>query len=413
MVPGTYYFSLFPYSTDDLVNENEQNRIQVEVSGVSYRTMTAIIDLTNSDPETCVSYADDAVGMEKGSTDWDDFLGYYPVLLGRDGNEIGKLNPNNYTQFEDGSEAPTFVSSTDPCDVMVAFPKRGVKIETVDNELRISMTDNPDNEEFKYYAHSYGEHNNCDKIYISAYQPYYTNSGVYDHMLFSMKNPLSSGSTNINDFRTYANKKGDGYEQMTFYVRTFLCCAYILRNGNLNSQAVNGVGIAYNASSSYRSAGKTDESGMNYVPQGTYQRVKALGIEDLWGNLSEFVDGIYISPAGEIMTAPYNKNMEYDGNSYVGTGIYISGEIAGFMSKPIGTTETGFIAKEKSGTASTHFCDYIALKKSTNTTKYVPNSQVVGTNKDYAGMFSLQINLAVNSIGQHIGARIVKFNVQE
>lgn len=418
LAPGAYYFSLFPYSTDDLVNENEQNRIQVEVSDISYRTMTAVIDLTNSNPETCVSYADDAVGMEKGSTDWDDFLGYYPVLLDINGNELGRLNPNNYAQYEDGSDAPIDGGTDYSTDVMVAFPKRGVKIETIGNELRVSMTDDPDKEGFKYYAHSYGEHNNCNIIYIGAYQScLYSRSGS-EIELHSLSNKTRI-SKNIVEFRQCANKRGYGYEQMTFYVKLFLCCAYILRNGNLNSQQVNGEGLWINQSTYGIIGTTTNDKGMNYVAEGYSQRVKALGIEDLWGGAFEFIDGIYISSDGEIFTVPYNKNMEYNGNSYVGSGENITSENDGYMSKPIGTTETGFLPKEVTGKSTWYFCDNAGFKKTTSTSgdTYVAVSSFSSTtfnevNRSYKGIFSIRFPINERVSGMY-NARLVKFNVQE
>ena len=57
----TYYIALFPYSTDGVVNDNEENRL----SGMplAYRTMTIKIDQTDSNPETCCTYADNAISL--------------------------------------------------------------------------------------------------------------------------------------------------------------------------------------------------------------------------------------------------------------------------------------------------------------------------------------------------------------
>lgn len=417
LAPGAYYFSLFPYSTDDLVNENEQNRIQVEVSDISYRTMTAVIDLTNSDPETCVSYADDAVGMEKGSTDWDDFLGYYPVLLDLNGNELGRLNPDNYAQYEDGSDAPIDGGTDYSTDVMVAFPKRGVKIETIGDELRVSMTDDPDKEGFKYYAHSYGEHNNCNIVYVGAYRAWtYNVSGPRAGELHSLSNKDLGLTIDIATCRQYANKRGYGYEQMTFYVRMFLCCVYILRNGNLNSQKVNGEGKWYTYD---HNTGTTDNEGMNYVAENYMYSVKALGIEDLWGGKFEYIDGIYISSDGKIMTVPYNKNMEYNGDSYVYSGENITSESNGYMSKPIGTTETGFLPKEVTGKSTWYFCDNAGMMKTTSSGKtYVAISSYSSStfsedNRLYKGMFSIRFPNYETTSHKNYKSRLVKFNVQE
>lgn len=392
----TYYFALFPYSDTGVTNLNTANRI----SGTpqSYRTMTAIIDLSNSNPLSSVTYADDATGMTKGSDAWDDFLGHYPVLLDASGNELGKLNPNNYAQYEDGTDAPINVLGS--YDVMVAFPKRGLKISTANNKVTISMTDDPDNADFKYYAHSYGSHNNCDLVYVGAYKASVSNNKLYS---CSGQSPLVSQT--IGTFRTYANNRGEGYEQMTFYVRTFLCCAYILRFGNLNSQAAVGRGFV-DGNDAATTTGQTDEKGMNWgETTGKYQS-KCLGIEDLWGNVHEWVDGIFSSSTRNILTAIYNSNMNDTGSGYKDNGQGATSNIGNYMSAPQGTTETGFVPKEVSGSATTYFCDYASL--------YASSIAYAGGgygNADGAGVFRLDVFYSASSSSANVGGRLIKFKV--
>ena len=393
----TYYFALFPYSDAGTTNLNVANR----VSGTPqpYRIMTAVIDLTNSNPLSSVTYADDAAGMTKGSTDWDDFLGYYPVLLDASGNELGKLNPNNYAQYEDGTSAP--INTLGSYDVMVAFPKRGLKISTESNKVTISMTDDPDNADFKYYAHSYGAHNNCDVVYVGAYKASANGTKLYS---CSGQSPLVSQT--IGTFRTYANNRGTGYEQMTFYVRTYLCCAYILRFGNLNSQAA--VGQGYVNASARTNTGATNAQGLNYGTTSQTTQIKCLGIEDLWGNVYEWVDGIYSSSTRNILTAIYNKNMNDTGSGYQDNGQGASSNIGNYMSRPQGTTETGFVAKEVSGSASTYFCDYANLCAS----RVVYAGGYYG-NADGAGVFRLSVNDSASYSATNIGGRLIKFKTAE
>lgn len=391
----TYYFALFPYSDAGATNLNTANRI----SGTpqSYRTMTAVIDLTNSNPLSAVTYADDAAGMTKGSADWDDFLGYYPVLLDASGNELGKLNPNNYAQYEDGTAAPINVLGS--YDVMVAFPKRGLKISTENNKVTVSMTDDPDNADFKYYAHSYGAHNNCDVVYVGAYKASANGTKLYS---CSGQSPLVSQT--IGTFRTYANNRGTGYEQMTFYVRTFLCCAYILRFGNLNSQAA--VGQGYVKASAITNTGATNSQGMNYGTTSQTTQIKCLGIEDLWGNVHEWIDGIFSSSTRNILTAIYNKNMNDTGSGYQDNGQGASSDIGNYMSVPQGTTETGFVAKAVSGSSTTYFCDYADL--------YASKVACAGgdcSNADSAGVFLLGVDDSASSSRANVGGRLIKFKV--
>lgn len=363
----------------------------------TYRTMTAVIDLTNSNPLSSVTYADDAAGMTKGSADWDDFLGYYPVLLDASGNELGKLNPNNYTKYEDGTSAPINVLGS--YDVMVAFPKRGLKISTENNKVTVSMTDDPDNADFKYYAHSYGAHNNCDVVYVGAYKASANGTKLYS---CSGQSPLVSQT--IGTFRTYANNRGTGYEQMTFYVRTFLCCAYLLRFGNLNSQVA--VGQGYVNASASTNTGATNAQGMNYGTTSQKTQIKCLGIEDLWGNVHEWVDGIYSSSTRNILTAIYNKNMNDAGSGYQDNGQGASSDIGNYMSKPQGTTETGFVAKEVSGSATTYFCDCAYLSASG-----VACAGGTYGNAGNAGVFQLCVCISASYSDADVGGRLIKFKV--
>ena len=209
-------------------------------------------------------------------------------------------------------------------------------------------------------------------------------------------------SQTIGTFRTYANNRGTGYEQMTFYVRTYLCCAYILRFGNLNSQAA--VGQGYVNASARTNTGATNAQGMNYGTTSQTTQIKCLGIEDLWGNVQEWVDGIYSSSTRNILTAIYNKNMNDTGSGYQDNGQGATSDIGNYMSKPQGTTETGFVAKEFSGSTTTYFCDYAGL--------YASCIACAGGDygdTDGAGVFRLHVHYSASDSSASIGGRLIKF----
>ena len=72
-----------------------QNEVDTKIDELANRVekyhpkvMTVVIDQSNSNPETCITYADDAVGMTSGSSEWDDFFGHYPCLF-KNGVEVG------------------------------------------------------------------------------------------------------------------------------------------------------------------------------------------------------------------------------------------------------------------------------------------------------------------------------------
>lgn len=351
----TYYFQAFPYSELGSVNNNEANR----VSGTpqAYRRMTAIIDLTNSNPTTSVTYADDATEMRAGSSDWDDFFGYYPCLF-KAGAEVGKLNPNNFAQFEDGSNAD--ITSGNAGDVMIAFPRHGLKISTANNKVTISMTDDPNNPDFEYMAHQRGT-TAKDVFYLGAYKGFKDSS----NKLRSLSGKTITANQTIGTFRTQAQANGksngnggSGYDQSAFYQLTYRQAMYVLKYKNLDSQSAVGRGYV-DGNSAATKTGNTNTKGMNYGETTGKQQMKLFGLEDFWGNVYEFIDGLYSDASRNIMTATQGFNDT--GSGYTNQGQGATSNVSGYMSKPQGGTHTGFVPKESSGSETTYFCDSASL----------------------------------------------------
>lgn len=361
-IPGlvngqTYYFALFPYSDTGSVNLNAENRLTGKPQ--PFRKMTAKIDLSNSNPATCITYADDAAEMIPGSADWDAFFGHYPCLF-KNGQEVGKLKRDNFSQFEDGRSAD--ITSGDAGDVMIAFPRRGVKISTSGNIVTVSMTDDPDNSDFKYYAHT-RKTTRKEVFYLGAYKGYKDGS----NKLRSLKGKAPTNNQEIATFRVYAQANGSGYEQSAFFQLTFRQVMYLLKYKNLNSQATIGKGYATNSAAI--NTGGSEAYGMDseiikksnpsYMTDQKHH-VKLFGLEDFWGNIFEWIDGIVTDSSRNVLTgtdAFNNKGSGYDNNGNAGS----SSNVGGWMSRPNGTTELGFIIKESSGSETTYFSDYATL----------------------------------------------------
>lgn len=383
----TYYFALFPYSDTGAVNTNVANRI----SGTpqAYRKMTAIIDLSNSNPATSVTYADDAEKMTAKSSDWDDFFGHYPVLL-KNGVEVGKLNRNNFAQFEDGSAAD--ITSGNAGDVMIAFPRRGVKISTSGNILTISMTDDPDNSDFTYYAHTRGT-TRKEVFYLGAYKGY-----VASLKLRSLSGKTPTASQTIGTFRTQAHTNGTGYELSGFYQLIFRQCMYLLKYKNLDSQSALGKGYVEGIAAV--NTGATNTMGMDYGTTSTPTQMKLFGLEDFWGNIWEWIDGIVTDSTRNILTATDSFNDS--GSGYKNQGQGATSNIGGYMSKPQGKSETGFLAKEVNGSTTTYFCDYAYLCDSC--------AAFFGGrwgNDDATGAFRLDMSDAASFYGGGVAARLM------
>lgn len=393
----TYYFKLFPYTTENAYTNDEEN--QISGTPQAYRIMTVKIDLTNSNPETCCSYDDDAIGMEVGSEAWDEFFGHYPCLV-KDKEEVGNLNPNNFAEFEDGTSAD--ITSGDAGDVMIAFPRRGLKIETSSdgNTVTISMTDDLDNTDFKFMAHTRGE-TVKEKFYLGAYEGYNISNKLRS---LSGKTPIVDRTIGI--FRRYARNNGasdgnggSGYDQFAFYQLTYIQVMYLLKYKNLDSQTAVGRGYVDGNWSSI-ATGNTNTKGMDFGETTGKQQMKLFGLEDLWGNIHDWIDGLFCNSSRYILTATQGFNNT--GSGYTNQGQEATSDIDGYMTKPQGTTETGFIIKQASGSITTYFCDYGDLSAGC-----LPN---FGGNWDYgsgAGAFCLNVYYSASFSYADIGARLM------
>ena len=344
----TYYYAAFSCSEDGIYNKE---LVRAEATPVGYRTMTVVINESDSNPATCCSYADDAIGMESGkdATEWADFFGYKPCLF-KDGQVVGYLNPNDYTKFENGD--PADITSGDAGDVMVEFPRRGVKISKVENTIIVSMTDEPDNSDFTYYAHTRGS-TRKDYFYLGAYLGWGSNN-----LFRSLSDKYPDKNTSLDVVRTMAHKRGSGYEIFTFYQWTYIQVMYILQFKSLDSQTAVGKGYVSNYSSS--NTGSTNTNGMIYGATSSATHVKLFGIEDIWGNLEQYVDGFFVDNSYNYMTATDNFNNNRTG--YTNNGSWRSTSSFAYITKVTGTSETGFVISSSGGSSSTYYCDYCYMQ---------------------------------------------------
>lgn len=391
----TYYFRLFPYSTNGVYNTNDES----EISGtpVPFKTMTVVIDQSNSNPSNCITYADDAVNMTAGSSEWDNFFKHYPCLL-KNGEEVGKLNPNDFSKFEDGTDAD--ITSGNAGDVMIAFPRMGVKISTSGNILTVSMTDDPNKDGYTYYAHQRGS-TDKDVFYLGAYKGYELSS-----KLRSLSGKAPTVSKTIGAFRTLARANGgsdgnggSGYDQSGFYQLIFRQVMYLLKYKNLDSQTALGRGYV-DGNSAKKNTGGTNTKGMDFGETTGKQQMKLFGLEDFWGNIYEWIDGLFCNSSRHILTGTQGFNDT--GSGYTDQGQGASSNLSNYISKVQGTSETGFIAKEVSGSTSTYYCDYGSLYAG-----YLPSFGGAWFDGSAAGAFLLDVDSSASGSYDYLGGRLM------
>lgn len=123
---------------------------------------------------------------------------------------------------------------------------------------------------------------------------------------------------NIVDFRELAEANGDGYQQMDIHVIDVLQTLFYVEFATLHSQSIHS---GYTGGTEAKPTGGTDSvvaSSGAMGADGTYQFMYR-GIEDLWGNVYQFVDGVNINDnqawvckdardyASNVFANPYEK----------------------------------------------------------------------------------------------------------
>lgn len=386
----TYYISVFPKSTSGGIN-TDGSQI-VSVTPVAQKIYTIRIDQSNSNPLTCCTYADDAVGMEKGSDVWDAIFGYKPCIM-KDGVVQGYLNPNDFTKYEDGSPAP--ITDTN-YDVMIEFPRMGLDISTSGKVITVKLTDAKNDGNFQYLAHKRG---NVQKDYFYL--------GAYSATGSSSKLGSNSGApvrinTSIADFISLAHNRGSGYEIMAFYQWTYVQALYVMKYGNLNSQEALGKG--FTNGSSTQSTGATNTRGMCYGnPNSSTDRMKLFGLEDLWGNVYQFISGLYSDGNRNLLTTTDNFGVNTSADAWeynVRSGT--TGNVSGYMTESQGTNNGGFVTKVGGGSVTTYYSDYATLGAS-----YFPSVGGSWGGGADAGVFYCYVYRSASDSLAGIGSRLM------
>lgn len=141
---------------------------------------------------------------------------------------------------------------------------------------------------------------------------------------------------------------------------------------------------------------------MNYGANSNNSRVKLFGIEDFWGNSKDGIDGLFCNSSRQILTSTDNFNNNATG--YINQGEVSINNLGSYMTKPLGASETGFIAKEANGgSKTTYFCDIAIL----DANRYPNFADIRDSNGEGAGVFALSIYYPSSFTNTDTGARLM------
>ena len=383
---------------------------------------SVIIDFSKSDPGGMISYTDD-VDRAPMSLDWFNILGLKLCVL-KEGKVLYYLKPDNVTKQINGAAADITTLGN---DVMLEIPRMGTNCMWLDsNRLKITITTAPNRAGYDYRAFSLHKYNDCDKIYIGRYHACLDNNKMY-----SSSGKAPTRYTTLDNFRTYAHNRGTGYTDIGICDNILLQCLYLLIVKNFNSQAVLGRGVADDTN--IHNNGEANTFGwLNTKSTGKTNgklAICCLGIENFWGNLCVWEDGIIKTPVSgnvsqqTITMAQYADQYNSNGSGYenIGTFTYTlvdtvnNGRQYGFQGRVAGVPKFIFLPNSSTVSASgrsesTYMCDWHHIELSAITISAFGGSWGNGS---YAGAFYRNLNAAPSAASVDVGSRLVYKKVAE
>ncbi len=320
----------------------------------NYKIMTVSINSTYSAPESALMYLNDAKELSPGDAAWDNFFGHYPVLL-KNGKEVGKLQTTDFSKFEDGT--PITFDDSGEYDVCIAFPRRGIRIETIGTSFRISMTDHPDLYGFDYNAHIFQDiHKNI--FYIGTYLASLSETSDGKTVMSSLPNKPVSFINDLNKACEYAANK-NAY-LLSYYQWLFIQCMYVLKYKNLDSQRCICCGYTGDGTSIENlTTGVSDTYGMDSTLLSSAARLsgqyrsKLLGLEDIYGTVYQWLDcikstkkSVFVTWVDKMVSSVTNIEEAY---------------YEGYANSIAATTKAGFFPNSFTGSNSTFYTDWAVV----------------------------------------------------
>lgn len=290
---------------------------------------------------------------------------------------------------------------------LVEIPKFYYKWIRSGTKMKLLITDNPSDGFFVSPAHAdrgdgKGERN---VVYVGAYHcasDYKSKTGVL---------PLSNKTRA--EFRTGIHNLASDIWQNDFALYWTIRMLYLIEYAHWNSQLKIGYGCS-NSGTASENSGLCDSmayhTGTNTVNRTTYGHTRYRYIEDLWGNIYDWCDGIYILSSSN--SAYCIKNPAYFSDTSNGTfiGAQSLSNVYKLVTSWTNYTITGFEyalfpnAVGNNSTYSAYICDRLGADSD-------GSAVAVGGNysQDQAvGMFQMYVRIAASTKSAAFGSRLMK-----
>lgn len=331
-----------------MVGGGGQKKLSASVYG-------CVISISEPDPYNRVTYPAEVFGFANGAASiTNPASGTGELCMGDwDGcNLISgiKRQTNNGTGWVD-TDKRAAVAGTTGTDVMTYVPTWWFRMTKNDTKITLAFSDTKIDGEWQDYAGSVGS-NRLGYFRVGCYAGYVSSGKLYSR---GGTNPTANIS--ITNFINCAKARGTGYDIITWYQWTYLTALAVLLYKSTDLQSAMAQGYVGGSSvqsesaltfyNDYGMAGSTS----------TTQQMAFFWIQNMWGNMQQFVGGAMTDGSYRLMTSTGYSSVDSSDFDKKSLG-RPSGSIDGYISKVAGTTDAGFFPEVSSGAATTYFADY-------------------------------------------------------
>ena len=211
-------------------------------------------------------------------------------------------------------------------------------------------------------------------------------------------------------FRSNIHNLGTKVWQYDFAMYWTIMMLYLVEYANWNSQATIGRGLSNN--NSVENSGFCDSmiyhTGTNAASRSTYGHTRYRYIEDLWGNVSDWCDGIYFSDTNIYCI----KNPSAFSDTTGGTNVGTRANTSGFTKTWTNPSASGFEyalypnSTDKNLYGDTYICDYYYYVSS-YATLYV-GGDYGHVQDEYFGAFFIDGSSSASTKVSNVGGRLIK-----
>lgn len=333
------------------------------------------------------------------------------VILNPDGTRVGYLDANNSDKWADGSLVDWTIVESSGQNCMVEIPKFYSCKKVIGDERIFGVTDKPIQTEkiglldWRIDPAFYRDRSKLctdqtaipievDFRYAPAFKGWVDASG----RLRSLPNKTPTVGRTIGDFRTHSANMGNGWGLLDFNLLTAIQMLYITEYNNPDSQTTIGRGYVDGNASSMVTGATRIYGNSSFGETTGKKQMSYRGIEDLYGNVYHWIDGLFCDASRNILVG--NKGFNNTGIGYKNLGSGGTADISGYIGDIQNNIDAGFLIKNTTGgTATTKLKDYGALWSG-----YLPVAGAGWAGGSGGGAFGCQLSYSASGSAVALGS---------